>query len=141
MAAQRTEIVGPRLLSREQLLEAYRSADLLVQPRPPDQSFVRYSFPSKIIEYLASGVPVLTTRLASLSDEFAPYVYWIDDDSAAGIRQAMGDVLRLPEEVRLDQGRRAARYIRATRSSEAQAKRLAAFLHDLVRGQPAPLLA
>jgi glycosyltransferase involved in cell wall biosynthesis len=131
LAAKRAEVVGPRLLAREELLAAYRSADLLVQPRPTDQSFVRYSFPSKIIEYMASGTPVLTTRLVSLSQEYAPYVYWIDDDSVAGIRKALGDVLRLPEDERLDKGRRAATYIRKTRSSEAQGKRISAFLRGV----------
>jgi glycosyltransferase involved in cell wall biosynthesis len=128
VAAEQTQIKGPRLLSREELLRAYRSADLLVQPRPTNQSFVRYSFPSKIIEYMASGTPVLTTRLVGMTDEYTPYVYWIDDDSRAGIRKALRDVLQLPEDERLTKGRRAAEYIRATRSSEAQGKRISAFL-------------
>jgi glycosyltransferase involved in cell wall biosynthesis len=128
VAAEQTQIKLPRLLSREDLLRAYRSADLLVQPRPTNQSFVRYSFPSKIIEYMASGTPVLTTRLVGMTDEYNPYVYWIDDDSPAGIRKALRDVLQLPEDERLTKGRRAAEYIRETRSSEAQGKRISAFL-------------
>ena len=134
VAAERAQIEGPRLLSREDLQRTYRAADLLVQPRPTNQSFVRYSFPSKIIEYLASGTPVLTTRLVSLTDEYDPYVYWIDDDSPAGIRKAVGEVLRLPEDERLAKGRQAAAFIRATRSSHAQGKRISAFL---TRHQPA----
>ena len=131
VAAEQTQIKGPRLLSREELLRAYRSADLLVQPRPRNQSFVPYSFPSKIIEYMASGTPVLTTRLISLTEEYTPYVYWIDDDSPAGIRKALRDVLQLPEDERLNKGRRAAKYIQATRSSEAQGKRIYAFLQAI----------
>jgi glycosyltransferase involved in cell wall biosynthesis len=136
VAAEQTRIEGPRLLSREDLLRAYRSADLLVQPRPTDQSFVRYSFPSKIIEYMASGTPVLTTRLVSVTDDYSPYVYWIDDDSPEGIRRAIREVLQLPEHERLNKGRRAATYIRATRSTEAQGKRIAAFLHGIERRAP-----
>ena len=131
VAAEQTRIEGPRLLSRDDLMTAYRSADLLVQPRPTNQSFVRYSFPSKIIEYMASGTPVLTTRLVSMTDEYTPYVYWIDDDSSAGIRKAIRDVLRLPEEERMDKGRRAAEFIRATRSSEAQGGRILSFLQGI----------
>jgi glycosyltransferase involved in cell wall biosynthesis len=131
VAAEQTQIKGPRLLPREDLLRAYQSADLLVQPRPTNQSFVRYSFPSKLIEYLASGTPVLTTRLVSVTDEYTPYVYWIDDDSPAGIRKALRHVLQLPEDERLSKGRRAAKYIRATRSSEAQGKKISAFLHGI----------
>jgi glycosyltransferase involved in cell wall biosynthesis len=136
VAAAQTQIEGPTLLSREDLLTAYKSADLLVQPRPTNQSFVRYSFPSKIIEYMASGTPVLTTRLGGVSDEYTPYVYWIDDDSPAGIRKAISDVLHSPEAERLDKGRRAATFIRATRSSEAQGKRIHAFLEALNEKTP-----
>jgi glycosyltransferase involved in cell wall biosynthesis len=136
VAAEQTRIEGPRLLSRDDLLRAYQSADLLVQPRPTNQSFVRYSFPSKIIEYMASGTPVLTTRLVSVTDDYSPYVYWIDDDSPEGIRKAIRDVLLLPEDERLNKGRRAAAYIRATRSSEAQGKRIAAFLHGIEHRAP-----
>jgi glycosyltransferase involved in cell wall biosynthesis len=131
IAAEQIQISEPRLLSRDELLRAYRSADLLVQPRPVNQSFVRYSFPSKIIEYMASGTPVLTTRLVGMTDEYAPYVYWIDDDSSAGIRRALSEVLRLPREERLHKGRRAAEFIRATRSCEAQGKRISAFLQGV----------
>jgi glycosyltransferase involved in cell wall biosynthesis len=136
VAAQQSQVKGPRLLSREDLLRAYRSADLLVQPRPTNQSFVRYSFPSKMIEYMASGTPVLTTRLISVTDEYTPYVYWIDDDSPAGIRKALRDVLQLPEDERLNKGRRAATYIRATRSSEAQGRRISAFLQAIDQKAP-----
>ena len=136
VAAEQTQIEGPRLLSREDLLRAYRSADLLVQPRPTNQSFVRYSFPSKIIEYMASGTPVLTTRLVGVTDEYTPYVYWIHDDSPAGIREALRDVLQLPEAERLNKGRQAAEFIRATRSSEAQGKRILTFLCGLDQKAP-----
>jgi hypothetical protein len=54
-----------------------------------------------------SGTPVLSTRLVSMTDEYSPYVYWIDDDSPAGIRRALCDVLRLPLDERLTKGRRA----------------------------------
>jgi glycosyltransferase involved in cell wall biosynthesis len=138
VAAEQAQICGPRLLPREDLLRAYRSADLLVQPRPPNQSFVRYSFPSKIIEYMASGTPVLTTRLVSMTEEYTPFVYWIDDDSPAGIRRALGDVLRLPEDERSDKGRRAAEFVRATRSIQAQGKRIHAFLRGIDQKAPQP---
>ena len=62
VAAEQTQIEGPRLLSRggpAEGLPVGRSA----RPAATDEpGFVRYSFPSKIIEYLASGTPVLTTR-------------------------------------------------------------------------------
>lgn len=131
VASQRPQIREPQLLSRRDLLAAYRSADLLVQPRPTNQGFVQYSFPSKLIEYMTSGTPVLTTRVAGVSDEYSPYVYWIDEDSSEGIERALRAVLELPEEERLNKARRAAEFIESTRSSVAQGNKIRTFIEDI----------
>jgi len=54
---------------------------------------VRYSFPSKLIEYMASATPVLTTRLPGIPPEYEPYVYWIEDDSVEGIEHSLRAVM------------------------------------------------
>jgi glycosyltransferase involved in cell wall biosynthesis len=80
-------------LPRKEVLRSYQSADLLVQPRPVNEPVVGYSFPSKLLEYMASGTPVLSTRLPGIPDEYEPHLCWIDDDSVEGIRAALERVL------------------------------------------------
>jgi glycosyltransferase involved in cell wall biosynthesis len=118
----------PAYLTRDEVLAEYASATLLVQPRPVDQQFVRYSFPSKLLEYLASGTPVLTTRLSGIPDDYNDHVYWIDDDSVEGIRAGIAAALDAPEEDRVRKGRAAAEFVRSTRSAAAQGRRIVDFL-------------
>jgi glycosyltransferase involved in cell wall biosynthesis len=135
IARRRANIRPVAVLPRQEVLRSYRDADLLVQPRPVAQHFTPYSFPSKLLEYMASGTPVLSTHLPSIPEDYEPYLYWIDDDSIAGLRAAIGRVLSLPPRERSLKGRRAAAFVRETRSRYAQGRRLRAFL-EAVLAQP-----
>src|SRR5690606_27241774 len=44
-------------VDRTEILEYEKEATLLVNPRPSKEEFTKYSFPSKTIEYMASGTP------------------------------------------------------------------------------------
>lgn len=128
----RAEVSGrvrpPQLVEQSLVRAIYSDMDLLVQPRPVNQSFVRYSFPSKLLEYMASGTPVLTTRLHGIPPEYDPYVYWIDDDSEHGIRLALERILQLKPDDRRAKGLAAAEFVQSTRGSVSQGKKIADFL-------------
>lgn len=73
----------------DELVPALMAADLLVNPRPVAKLFSALSFPSKLIEYLATGRPVLTTRISSIPTTLAPYFNFIQEEGASGIRTAL----------------------------------------------------
>jgi glycosyltransferase involved in cell wall biosynthesis len=128
-----TRIEKVKFAKREVVMEMYRTADLLVQPRPVDQDFVQYSFPSKLLEYMASGTPVLTTRLSGIPPEYERYLYWIDDDSVEGIARSLRAVMVVPSVEREAKGRAAAKFVAETRSSRAQGARISDFLAEIAR--------
>ena len=68
-------------------------ATLLVNPRPTTEEFTKYSFPSKNMEYMVSGTPLLTTKLPGMPKDYYPYVYMIEDESIGGYAKALTDVL------------------------------------------------
>ncbi len=130
MSVQDRRIAPPVLVEPNELPEHYRRARALVQPRQPDQDFVRYSFPSKLIEYMSTGVPVVSTRLPSIPAEYDDHIVWAESGSPAGLRQAIVRCLALsPDEAqRLGDG--ASEFIRLTRSPRAQGRRVVDFLTD-----------
>lgn len=73
-----------------------RSVFCLVNCRNPLDEFVRYSFPSKLLEYLVSGIPILTTRLPGVPIEYEKYFNHIDGGSPEMIADAMRKILSLP---------------------------------------------
>ena len=57
----------------ESILLRQKNTDLLINPRPSIDEYTKYSFPSKIMEYMASGTPVLTTKLSGIPMEYYDY--------------------------------------------------------------------
>ena len=70
-----------------------RRAVLLVNPRPTSEEFTKYSFPSKTLEYMVSGTPLLTTMLPGIPKEYFDYVYTFGDETVKGMRDTLCRVL------------------------------------------------
>lgn len=129
-------IATPRLVPPEALPEIYAGATVLVQPRQVDQDFVRYSFPSKLIEYMASGTPTVSTRLPTIPPEYETHVVWSEGDTPASLARAIVEVSSWSQERRRTFGEGAARFIRDSRSTRTQGNRIKSFLADLQDGVP-----
>ena len=110
---------------------AQMQATLLVNPRPTKQQFTKYSFPSKNIEYMASGTPMLTTILPGMPKEYYDYVFLIKDESVNGLCEAISDVLALPtKEIEL-KGKIAKEFIMKNKNEKVQAKKILEFLEGV----------
>ncbi|MEU6078095.1 glycosyltransferase [Micromonospora sp. NPDC047074] len=130
-AAADPRIAPVELLPREALTPRLTRAAVLVNPRPVGQDFVRWSFPSKLIEYLSTGVPVVTTRLSGIPGDYAPWLIFAGSDTADGLRDAIDRALRLPPGERTRIGLGAAAFVRQTRGPLAQGRRMRDFLAAL----------
>lgn len=106
-------------------------ASLLLNPRLTDAEYVRYSFPSKTMECMASGTPLLTTRLPGMPREYYDYVSFFDDESEEGMLAAFREVLALSPEELHERGTRAKHFVMENKTNVGQAKRLLAFIADL----------
>ena len=58
------------VLPRPQLLATYAAADVLINPHSTKLLTARYVFPSKLLEYLASGRPVITTATPEIAASY-----------------------------------------------------------------------
>lgn len=76
-----------------EIVEEELKATLLVNPRPTGEDYTKYSFPSKNMEYMASGTPLLTTKLPGMPSEYYDYVYTIDREDSDGIKERLIDIL------------------------------------------------
>ena len=107
-----------------EVVEAELSSSLLVNPRPSDEEFTKYSFPSKNIEYMASGTPLLTTKLPGMPSEYYSYVYLIEDETTEGYAAAIKQLITLPDADLLQKGHEAKSFILEKKNNYEQAKRI-----------------
>ncbi|MGM9589480.1 MAG: glycosyltransferase [Faecousia sp.] len=118
------------MLLNTQIVDKEQEATLLVNPRPTHEEFVKYSFPSKTMEYMASGTPVLTTRLPGMPEAYYPYVSFIEEESAAGVAAALKKVLARSDEELFRMGCEARNFVLQDRNNVVQAKKLLQMLEN-----------
>lgn len=106
------------------IVEAEKKADLLVNPRTAEGEYTKYSFPSKVLEYMASGVPVLMARLPGIPDEYYDYVYTFDDKSSEGLDVALRSVLDKDKSELKKLGFKAQNFVFANKSCITQARKV-----------------
>ncbi len=114
-----------------EIVKAEIKATLLVNPRPIGEDYTKYSFPSKNMEYMASGTPVLTTKLPGMPKDHLDYVYLIDDENADGIAEVLADLLsRDPEEL-WKKGKEAKDFILREKNNVKQAEKVLGLIEKL----------
>lgn len=64
-------------LPQNKCIELQYKADCLINPRM-DSNLTNYSFPSKTMEYLASGTPVIAKRLKGMPNEYSDFLFNFD---------------------------------------------------------------
>ena len=118
-------------VSREEILRKEKEATLLVNPRSVKDAFTRYSFPSKTIEYMYSGTPLLTTRLEGIPDEYFKYVFSAEDNTEPEFDQALIQALSLPDQQLRQMGEIACRFVTQQKNSIAQSRKILDFLIEV----------
>ena len=98
-------------LSLDRVATLQRGAVGLLITRPIDDPYVRYSFPSKLLEYMGAGVPVLTTKLPGIPDEYFEFLTIIHDYSPAGLVKALAEHLSRDPSLRQQQGEKALNFV------------------------------
>lgn len=118
-------------LPREKVLSIQQKSAVLVNPRTSEGEFTKYSFPSKTMEYLASGVPTIINRLPGIPKEYFNYTFQPQDESIEALRQCIEKVLNLSFEERKRVGKRAREFIMANKTPGAQCKKLIQLINRL----------
>lgn len=106
-------------------VERLRSqATVLVNPRPNEGEYTKYSFPSKTMGYMASGKPVVMCKLDGIPDEYDPYLVYAKDSSVNALADALKQVFDMSEEERRVLGKRACDFIVCNKNAVVQAKKI-----------------
>ncbi len=98
-------------IPRDKVLLLQRQATVLINPRTSNGEYTKYSFPSKIIEYLASGTPAIMHRLPGVPEEYYDYCYIAEQEDALGLSQAIRKVCDLGEAELSNTGEKARKFI------------------------------
>lgn len=117
-------------VSPEEAVSYEKRALLLVNPRPTDEEFAKYSFPSKTMEYLLSGTAVVSTRLPGIPEEYFEYMYSFSGYSEDDLRDELTRLLGLPKGEIESKGKNGHDFTLNKKSNIAMAQRMISFLES-----------
>lgn len=121
------------VVSHNTVLALEKSATLLVDPRPIDNEIAKMSFPSKIIEYMASATPVLVSNIPSLAPEYRQYQYRIESVSIKGIAIALKEVFSHTDEELNAMGISARLFILENKTIQKQCEKVIDLIRSVVK--------
>lgn len=119
-------------LPRNDVFQLEKSASLLINIRDPQERFTRYSFPSKLFEYLASGTPVLTSRLLGIPDEYHDYLFFTETIDPEKIGIDIMKILNLSQKTRDEIGTNNRHFILSEKNASRQTEIILNFLNELL---------
>lgn len=115
-------------VDRKDVLALQKNATVLVNPRQNNEEFTKYSFPSKILEYLSSGVPVVAYKLDGIPEEYDEYINYPKDICAKALRTEISKICNMTFEERSAFGKKAKDFVYENKNKVAQVQRIIEFI-------------
>lgn len=112
------------VIPNQELVNILAKATLLINPRPSHESYTLYSFPSKNMEYMSVGTPLLTTKLPGIPNDHYPYIFLIEDESSLGIYNTICSVLKNGRNELHEFGMSSKRFTLKEKNNISQCKRI-----------------
>ena len=116
------------LLGEQELKEASRQATVFVNPRPSSIPDNRTNFPSKVLEYLSYGRPVISTWTAGLSPEYRDVLVVLARETPATLGETIEEVVAWDDPKRRDNARRILSFLMSKKLWSLQAQTLVRWL-------------
>ncbi|MFN2603256.1 MAG: glycosyltransferase [Gemmatimonadaceae bacterium] len=121
-------------LPYEEVLDLYHSASVLVNPHATEVASARYVFPSKLLEYLTAGRPVISTLSApEVALTYGPYIFALREEEPQALARLIEGVASLSAEERRLAGENGRQFVLENKRWSSQGKRIASFLSALVQ--------
>lgn len=114
-------------ISPQEVYDRQQVATVLVSPRKSDHIFVKYSFPSKTMECLASGKPYIAHQLPCEPDEYSAYIQYPTDESDEALGKKLEEICNKSEDERLLIGKRGKAFILYQKNPKAMCARIVEF--------------
>lgn len=107
------------------------SSCVLINPRTSEHQYVKYSFASKTLECLASGVPYVAHKLPCNPEEYSSYIIYPDDESDQALADAIQKVSNMSLNDRIEIGKRNREFIKQYKNPKFQMSRLNQMLQSI----------
>ena len=106
-------------------------ATVLINPRTNEGEYTKYSFPSKIIEYFASGTPTIMYKLNGIPEDYFDYCFTIDGETVDDLKKTIIKVCEMNNETLEAVGEKAQNFITEKKNAKFQSQKIIQMLSKL----------
>ena len=111
-------------VSRKDVLNLQKKATVVVNPRQDTEEFTKYSFPSKNLEYLSSGTPLIAYKLDGIPDEYDEYIFYVKDNSIQELAYTILNVCQRSQAELSEHGKKAQSFVKNEKNEIVQTKKI-----------------
>lgn len=117
-------------LPRAEVLKMQTQATVLVNPRQNNEEFTKYSFPSKNLEYLSSGIPFVAYKLDGIPEEYDDYILYVDDNDVKSLAEKIVEVCQKTCQERYAIGEKARTFVTEQKNAVVQTGKIISLLFE-----------
>jgi glycosyltransferase involved in cell wall biosynthesis len=119
------------VVANDEVVKAQVFSTLLINPRPSHEEYTKYSFPSKNMEYMVSGTPIVTANLPGMPREYLPFVYLLEEEDLNGIFNTLDQTLKKSREELHDFGMKSKEFVLSQKNNFLQGGRVTKFISEI----------
>jgi glycosyltransferase involved in cell wall biosynthesis len=123
----RIEFLG--LISHAEIIKLYAEVSMLLCIRVTKEINTGYFFPSKLVEYISTGIPVLCTDIKSSNFDLNDFCFVIKDETVDAIGIAINECISNYELLVL-KSRRGKLFVRQEMMWDVQGKKISALINN-----------
>ncbi len=124
LAEKNENVVYHGVMMNQDVVALEKKVCLLINPRPSTGEFTKYSFPSKNMEYMTSGTPVLANKLPGIPDEYYDHIFTFSGETTEEMAESIKSVFSLHDTALIEKGYSAYWFVKEQKSSRAQAEKI-----------------
>lgn len=116
-------------LDRTDALVEIENAAILINPRSGFEEFTKYSFPSKNLEALSSGIPFIGYKLYGIPNEYDEYINYPKNETITALTEMIQMIIE-DYEIYKKKALKAQEWICKEKNYKAQGKRILDLIYD-----------
>jgi len=120
------------VVSREKAISIQKYAYAIVNPRKNEGKYTQFSFPSKNLEALSIGTPLIAYRLEGIPADYANHIIYVDETKPECLSKTMREVCSMDASILFETCLRSKKWVETEKTSEKQVRKVIDMLSNRV---------
>ena len=112
-----------------------KKVSFFINPRTNHGEYTKYSFPSKNLEYLLAGRPVIAYKLDGISDDYNDIFMYVIGEGTSNLRKALINAYNMTNEEVIEKGKKGYDFVLEHNGAKEQAYKIITMLKGVTKQQ------